>query len=340
MRGLPRLPLRGDRRPRSQPSWNRHNKGGQRGGKNSPQAVSDLSCVSMSRRRGKPRLYSKGQLTSSAEPLLPNPRRVPARLRPGRQPPEESEPAAAACWRSSSAWALRPAAALFRPKAAGRRSARPQLPFPAGSVQVLFAVKLHTHFSCLGTCVLEQGIKRRVWVSPALCQGKQGPRDKSDYRNTTTATRTPRIRTTIANRLTWFASHDSREGTAFRRKAGTNSSSIAAAEADAVSCPGSRCAVSLCSFSRAFFPASFCSQSRQSVLPSETGNPQEAHFSTRSIASGTETGTGNDDPGNGDGISGGSAGTAGGSASSGSTSAGSTSSGSTSAGFSGTLTGS
>src|ERR1035437_2850405 len=176
MRGLPRLPLRGDRRPRSQPSWNRHNKGGQRGGKNSPQAVSDLSCLSMSRRRGKPRLYSKGQLTASAWPPLPNPRRVPARLRPGRQPPEESEPVAAARRRSSSAWALRPAAALFRPKAAERRRARPQLPFPAGSVQVPFVVKLHTHFSCLGTCVLEQGIKRRVWVSPALCQGKQAPR--------------------------------------------------------------------------------------------------------------------------------------------------------------------
>src|SRR5665811_484074 len=75
---------------------------------------------------------------------------------------------------------------------------------------------------------------------------------ETHYRNTTTATRMPRIRTTIANRLTWFASHDSSTGKAFARKAGTNSSSIAAAEADAVSCSGSRCAVSPCSFSRVF----------------------------------------------------------------------------------------
>src|ERR1019366_5435639 len=165
---------------------------------------------------------------------------------------------------------------------------------------------------------------------------------ETHYRNTTTKTRMPRIRTTIANRLTWFASHDSSTGKAFARKAGTNSSSIAAAETDAGSCPGSRC-----SFSCVFLRVSFRSQSRQSVLPSETGNPQEAHFSTRSIASGTEAGAdaGNDDTGNGDGTSGGSAGTAGGSASSGltspgSTSSGSTSSGSTSSGFRGTLTGS
>src|SRR5467141_1842128 len=46
------------------------------------------------------------------------------------------------------------------------------------------------------------------------------------YRNTTTATRMPRIRTTTANRLTWSASHDSCGGTAFARKAGTNSSGV------------------------------------------------------------------------------------------------------------------
>ena len=41
----------------------------------------------------------------------------------------------------------------------------------------------------------------------------------------------PRIRTTTANRLTWFASHDSCAGTAFARKAGTNSSGAIGDEA-------------------------------------------------------------------------------------------------------------
>src|ERR1700704_2706058 len=117
---------------------------------------------------------------------------------------------------------------------------------------------------------------------------------KLGYRNTTTATRMPRIRTTTANRLTWSASHDSCGGTAFARKAGTNSSGVtdtevvaeAPTESDDASCSSSRCF-----FAKAVFSVSFFSQSRQSVLPSETGNPQEAHFCTRSMASGTEAGS-------------------------------------------------
>ena len=57
---------------------------------------------------------------------------------------------------------------------------------------------------------------------------------KSGYRNTTTATTMPRIKTATANRLTWFASHDSCTGTAFARKAGTNSYGVGAAESDNV----------------------------------------------------------------------------------------------------------
>jgi hypothetical protein len=114
------------------------------------------------------------------------------------------------------------------------------------------------------------------------------------YRKTTTATRTPRIRTTMANRLTWFAHHGSFTGAESARKAGTNSFGAAAVGAAPESGDsrgsswlpsGSGCFVSKFFFSLSL---SFFSQSRQSVLPSETGNPQEAHFCTRSIASGTE----------------------------------------------------
>jgi len=48
----------------------------------------------------------------------------------------------------------------------------------------------------------------------------------------------PRIRTTTASRLTWSASHDSCTGTAFARKAGTNSSGVGVAEADVVAAEG------------------------------------------------------------------------------------------------------
>src|SRR6202051_305523 len=106
---------------------------------------------------------------ASAWPPLPSRRRVPGQ---GWQPLAESGPAAAARWQLSSAWALQ-RAALFPPKAAGLRRAKPQLLSPAGSVQVPSAVKLHTHFSCLGTCVLERAIKRRVWLWAAICQVKQ-----------------------------------------------------------------------------------------------------------------------------------------------------------------------
>src|SRR6202171_549649 len=105
-----------------------------------------------------------------AGPPLLSRRRAPERV--WRQPPAESGPAAAGQWQLSSAWALQ-RAALFLPKAAAPRRARPQLLFPAWSVQVPFAVKLHTHFSCLGTCVLQQEIKRRLWLRPAICQVKQ-----------------------------------------------------------------------------------------------------------------------------------------------------------------------
>jgi len=113
-----------------------------------------------------------GWLTASAWPHLPSRRRVPGRVQPEWQPPAEFGPAAAARWPLSSVSALQPAA-LFHPKAAGRRRARPQLLFPAELVQVPSAAKLHTHFSCLGTCGSEQGINRRVWVRPAICQGKR-----------------------------------------------------------------------------------------------------------------------------------------------------------------------
>src|ERR1700692_3711143 len=97
---------------------------------------------------------------ASAWPPLPSRRRVPGR---GWQPLAESGPAAAARWQLSSAWGLQ-RAAPFPPKTAGLRRAKPQLLFPAWSVQVLSAVRLHTHFSFLGTYVLEQAIKRRVWL--------------------------------------------------------------------------------------------------------------------------------------------------------------------------------
>jgi len=123
-------------------------------------------------RRGKPRPYgdAQGWLMASAWPPLPSRRRAPERVR--RQPLAESGPVAAGQWQLSSAWALQ-RSAPFLPKAAGLRRARPQLLFPAWSVQVPSAVRLHTHFSCLGTCVLEQAIKRRLWLRPAICQVKQ-----------------------------------------------------------------------------------------------------------------------------------------------------------------------
>src|SRR5208282_2912532 len=36
-----------------------------------------------------------------------------------------------------------------------------------------FCRKTSYTFFMLGTCLFEQGIKRRVWVPPAICQGKQ-----------------------------------------------------------------------------------------------------------------------------------------------------------------------
>jgi hypothetical protein len=122
----------------------------------------------------------------------------------------------------------------------------------------------------------------------------------SCHRNTTTATRIPRIRTIIASRLVWSESHDT--FCEFARKAGTNSSGAGNGgdndddsdedEADpgnnsgdnsgnddpasvAADCSGVPASFDL-------FPASFFSQSRQRLLPSETGNPQASHFSTRS----------------------------------------------------------
>ena len=98
----------------------------------------------------------------------------------------------------------------------------------------------------------------------------------------------PDIKTTIANRLTWFASHDSRAG-ADVSKEGRHEFLLHRQPRRTMLCPApAGRAVSPRSFSRSFLSASFVSQSRQSVLPSETGNPQEAHFSTRSIVSGTE----------------------------------------------------
>ncbi len=141
------------------------------------------------------------------------------------------------------------------------------------------------------------------WLSQ-LVYRKTSYRSPS-YRNTTTATRIPKIKTEIASRLTWFASHDSCTGTAFARKAGTNSSSfcagaVKAADSEAVlagaaACSCSPCSIRCCScarcfFSKSFFSRTFLSQSRHSVLPSETGNPQESHFCTRSMASGTGAG--------------------------------------------------
>src|ERR1700704_6608044 len=81
---------------------------------------------------------------ASAWPLLPSRRRAPERVR--RQPLAESGPVAAARGAVSSGLELQ-RAVLFLPKAAGLRRARPQLLFPAWSVQVPSAVKLHTHFS-------------------------------------------------------------------------------------------------------------------------------------------------------------------------------------------------
>src|SRR6266536_4147493 len=100
------------------------------------------------------------------------------------------------------------------------------------------------------------------------CQEKQGlARSRRTYRNTTTATRMPRIRTTIASRFTWFPSHDSSGSAEVSRNDGTNSTATGSDEAGGL--------------------PSFLSQSRQYVLPSDTGNPQAAHFCTRPIASGT-----------------------------------------------------
>src|ERR1700682_6644234 len=107
---------------------------------------------------------------ASAWPPLPTRRHAPELVR--RQPLAESGRVAAARGQLNSAWALQ-RAALFPPKAVGLRRAKPQLLFPAWSVQVPSAVKLHTHFSCLGTCVLQQEIKRRLWLPPAICQVKQ-----------------------------------------------------------------------------------------------------------------------------------------------------------------------
>src|SRR5208282_3893822 len=129
-------------------------------------------------------------------------------------------------------------------------------------------------------------------VPPAICQGKRQSAvlewlSKLGYRKTTIATRMPNIRTTIANRLMWFPSQDSCGGAEFARKSGTNSSGVgaaeSAAESDEAPCSRSRC-----------FSLSFFSQSRQCVLPPETGNPQEAHFCTRSMASGTAAGAGDE----------------------------------------------
>src|SRR6202140_1858260 len=180
----------------------------------------------------------------------------------------------------------------------------------------------------MGTYVLQQQIKRRVWLPRAICQAKQSLATawavieawlaKLGQRKTTTATRMPRIRTTTANRLTWFANHDSCADTAFARKAGTNSSRVGVAEAPTES-DDAPCSCSRCFSSKALFSVSFFSQSRQSVLPSETGNPQDAHFCTRSMASGTEavssTGSGSGAKStDGAGIAGGSARRTGGSA--------------------------
>src|SRR5258707_896884 len=99
------------------------------------------------------------------------------------------------------------------------------------------------------------------------CQGKQALASAAAYRKTTTATTMERISTTTASTLTWLASHDSFGGGEELRKAGTNSAGAGSAD------PGWRW--------RLF------SQSTQRVRPSETGNPQDAHFCTRRIASGT-----------------------------------------------------
>ena len=88
-------------------------------------------------------------------------------------------------------------------------------------------------------------------------------------RKTTIATTIERISTSTANRLTWLASQESLGGFWDARNAGTNSAGTASE-----SCWGCEC----CLFS----------QSMHSVLPSDTGNPHEEHFCTRSIASGTE----------------------------------------------------
>src|SRR5882672_146352 len=99
------------------------------------------------------------------------------------------------------------------------------------------------------------------------CQGKQALPSAGAYRKTTTATTMERISTTTASTLTWLASHDSFGGAEELRKAGTNSGGTGSADS------GWRW--------RLF------SQSTQRVRPLETGNPQEAHFWMRRIASGT-----------------------------------------------------
>src|SRR5208282_6848515 len=126
-------------------------------------------------------------------------------------------------------------------------------------------------------------------VPPAFCQGKRHPAvhewlSKFGHRKTTRATRIPIIRTTIANRLMGFASQDCFVGAEFARKAGTNSAGAGAPESAAESGESPR------SCSRSCFSRSFVSQSRQRVLPSEMGNPQEAHFCERSMVSGTAAG--------------------------------------------------
>jgi hypothetical protein len=106
---------------------------------------------------------------ASAWLLPPSQRRVPERLHPARLPPVGSGQVATG--RPSESASALPSAVLFRPKGAGRPPVKLQLPFPACLVQVPFVVRLHTHFSCLGTCGTE--IKRRLWLPAAVCQGKR-----------------------------------------------------------------------------------------------------------------------------------------------------------------------
>ena len=101
--------------------------------------------------------------------------------------------------------------------------------------------------------------------------------------------RTTTTRIASTSKRPCFANQDSSKPPASVRKSGANSPGVCAADSASALRSWSRGAVSSRLFGRLCSPF-FFSQSRQRVLPSETGNPQELHFCTRCIASGTAAG--------------------------------------------------